>query len=132
MNWIIDGIYSAIMQLKRWQTWLVIVLLGIFASLTYLLVSFAFRTDAILIFLHRTTGSCRELTNGTIIAMFCGMIFFLFTALLTLGEFQRYVEFKQQAAHHQTRQALTWGIGWGITSVSIAVAALVFFSSYCR
>ncbi|MBS1139082.1 MAG: hypothetical protein H6R13_535 [Proteobacteria bacterium] len=132
MNWIIDDIYSAIVQLKRWQTWLVIGLIGIFAGLAYLLVGFAFRTDALLIFLHRTAGSCRELTNGTIIAMFCGMIFFLFTALLTLGEFQRYFQFKQHAAHHQTRQALTWGIVWGLTAVGIAVGALVFFSSYCR
>jgi hypothetical protein len=132
MNWIIDDIYRAIVQLKRWQTWLVIGLIGIFAGLAYLLVSFAFRTDDILIYLHRTAGSCRELSNGSIIAMFCGMIFFLFSALLTLGEFQRYFQFKQQAAHHQTRQALTWGIGWAITAIGIAVGALVFFSSYCR
>jgi hypothetical protein len=103
-----------------------------FSGLAYLLVSFSFRTDALLIYLHRTAGSCRELSNGAIIAMFCGMIFFLFTALLTLGEFQRYFEFKQRAAHHQTRQALTWGIGWGITAISIAVGALVFFNRYCR
>lgn len=132
MKWIIEDISRALAQLKHWQTWLVIGLIGTFAGLAYLIGTFAFRTDAVLIFLHRTTGACRELSNGLIIFMFCGMFFFLFAALLTFGEFQRHFEFKQHSAHYQARQALTWGIGWSIATIGIAVAALVFFSRYCR
>lgn len=132
MKWIIDDIYSALAQLKRWQTWLVLGLIGVFAALAYLVGSFAFRTDALLVYLHRTAGACRELNNGMIIFMFCGMIFFLFAALLTLGEFQQYFEYKQRNAYHQARQSLLWGIGWGVGTVSIAISALVFFNQYCR
>lgn len=132
MKWIIDDILSALAQLKHWQTWFVLGLIGVFAGLAYLIGSFAFRTDALLVYLHRTAGACRELTNGMIIAMFCGMLFFLFAALLTLGEFQRYFEFKQRNAHHQAQQSLRWGIGWGLGTVAIAISALVFFNQYCR
>lgn len=132
MKWIIEDICRAFAQLKHWQTWLVIGLIGTFAGLAYLVASFAFRTDAVLVFLHRTAGACSELSNGIIIFMFCGMFFFLFAALLTLGEIQRYFEFKQHAAHYQARQSLIWGIVWSIVTIGIAVVALVFFSQYCR
>lgn len=132
MQWFIDEISRLIAQLKRWQTWLIIGLIGIFAGFAFFIGSFALRTDGLLLFLHRTAGACRELTNGIIIFMFCGMIFFLFTALLTLGEFQRYFQFKQRAAHYQANRALTWGIGWAVAAVTISIAALVFFSQYCR
>jgi hypothetical protein len=132
MKWIIEEISSAFAQLKRWQTWLVIGLISVFAGLAYLIGSFAFRTDGLLLFLHRTAGACREMNNGVIIFMFFCMIFFLLTALLTLGEFQRYVQFKQRAAHYQASRALYWGIGWAFAAISIAVAVLVFFNRYCR
>ncbi|PKO37678.1 MAG: hypothetical protein CVU33_11800 [Betaproteobacteria bacterium HGW-Betaproteobacteria-6] len=132
MNWFIEEISRLIVQLRRWQTWLVIGLISVFVGLAFFVGSFAFRTDGLLLYLHRTAGACRELTNGIIIFMFCGMIFFMFTALLTLGEFQRYFQFKQRAAHYQASRALYWGIGWGCAAVGIAVAALVFFTRYCR
>lgn len=132
MNWFIEEISRLIAQLRRWQTWLVLGLIGLFAGLAFLIGSFAFRTDGILLYLNRTAGACREMTNGIIIFMFCGMIFFMLTALLTLGEFQRYVQFKQRAAHYQASRALWGGIGWGIVAVSISIAALVFFNRYCR
>lgn len=91
MKWFIEEITRLIDQLKRWQTWAAIVLIGIFASLAFSVGSFAFRTDGILLYLNRTAGACRELSNGIIIFMFCGMIFFMLTALLTLGEFQQYL-----------------------------------------
>lgn len=132
MKWIFDDISRAIEQLKLWQTWLVLGILTVFAGLAYLVGNYAFRTDAVLIFLHRTVGSCRELNNGSIIFMFCGMIFFLFTAVLTLGELQRYFDFQQRTAYHQARQALRWGIFWGCAAIVIAMTALVFFNQYCR
>ena len=82
--------------------------------------------------MHRAGAACRELTNGTIIAMFCGMIFFGFTAVLTLGEIQRFLAFRQRNAYRQARQALFWGVGWGLVALGIAVGALVFFGQYCR
>ena len=132
MKWFIEEISRLIEQLRRWQTWAVIGMICVFAGLAYSVGSFAFRTDGILLFLHRTAGACRELTNGIIIFMFCGMIFFMLTALLTLGEFQRYVQFKQRAAHYQASRALYWGIGWASAAIGISVAALVFFNHYCR
>jgi hypothetical protein len=132
MKWIIDDIYRAIEALKRWQTWLGIGLISVFLGLAYLVASYSFQTDAILIFLHRTAASCQTLSNGAIIAMFCSMIFFAFSAVLTLGEFQSYVEYKRHGAHHQARQSLIWGIVWITVAICIAVGALVFFTRYCR
>ena len=132
LRWIIDDIGEILAEFKRPQTWLIIGLIAFFGWLTYLVAIYAFRTDAILIFLHRTAGSCRELTNGIIIFLFCGMIFFMLTALLMLGEFQRYFEYKEHHAHVQAQKALWWGIGWTCASVAIVVSALVFFDRFCR
>jgi len=132
MSWLINDIKGALSQLRRWQTWLAIGLISLFALLAYLVGRFAFKTDAVLMFRLHTSGACREMTNGIIIFLFCGMIFFLFTALLTLGEVQQYFEFKQRGAHFQARQSLWWSLGWGSTAIGIAIAALVFFSTYCR
>lgn len=132
MRWIIDDLKKALAQLRRWQTWLVIGLIGLFSLLAYLVGSFALRTDSVLIFMRYNVGACREMTNGSIIFLFCGMIFFFFAALLTLGEFQRYFEFRQRNAHYQARQALFWGSGWATLAVVIAGSALIFFTSYCR
>ncbi|MBS1143478.1 MAG: hypothetical protein H6R14_884 [Proteobacteria bacterium] len=132
MKWFIEEISSLLAELKRGRTWLGIGLIGLFAGLAYLVVTFAFRTDGLLLYLHRTAGACRQMTNEIIIFMFCGMIFFVFFAVLTLGELQRHFQFKQRAAHYQASRALYWGIGWGVVAVSIAVAALVFFNRYCR
>ena len=132
MKWIIDDIKSAFAQLLRWQTWLVLGLISLFALLAYLVGGMAFQTDSIQIYLRHTSSYCQEMTNGVIIAMFCGMIFFLFSCLLTLGEFQQYFVFKHRAAHHQARQSLIWGIGWALFAVVLAVVAIVFLSSYCR
>ncbi len=132
MKWLISEISNIVTQLGRWQTWVGIALIGTFLGLAYLVSLYAFRTDALLVFMHRAGAACRELTNGTIIAMFCGMIFFVFTAVLTLGEIQRFLEFGQRGAHYQARQSLLWGIGWGAVTMGIAVGALVFFSQYCR
>lgn len=131
MKWIINDIKAALAQLRRWQTWLVIGLISLFALLAYLIGSFAFKTDAILMSLRHSSGGCREMTNGVIIFLFCGMIFFLFAGVLTLGEFQQYFEFKKRAAHHQARQALIWGIGLALSAVALAIAALIFFNWYC-
>ncbi len=132
MKWILDDLSRAFAQLKLWQTWLVIGLLGVFFGLAYLIVRFAFRTDAVLLFLNRTAGACREMTNGMIAFMFCGMIFFAFSAVLTLGEFQQYFEYRQRAAHFQARQSLQWGVGWAVVAIAIAITALVFFNHFCR
>lgn len=132
MKWIVDDIHRAIVALTHWQTWLGIGLIGLFAGLAYLVTSYSFQTDAVLIFLHRTVASCQTLSNGTIIGMFFSMIFFTFSAVLTLGEFQRYVDYKRRAAHHQARQSLIWGIVWMMAAISIATGALVFFTRYCR
>ncbi|MBL8430676.1 MAG: hypothetical protein JNJ95_12445 [Dechloromonas sp.] len=132
MNWLIEETSRLIQQLKRWQTWAVIAMIGVFATLAFSVGSFAFRTDGILLYLNRTAGACREMSNGIIIFMFCGMIFFMLTAVLTLGEFQQYLQFKQRAAHFQATRSLYWGIGWAVVAISIAAAALVFFNRYCR
>lgn len=132
MKWLIDEISKGLRQLQRKETWLVIGLLSLFGVLAYLISSYAFRTDSMLIFLRHTAGACRQMTNGTIIALFCGMIFFLFTAILTLGEMQRYFEFKTRGANRQAKSALLWGLGWGGFAVTLAVSALVFFNNFCR
>jgi hypothetical protein len=132
MTWINDELSRLAAQLKRWQTWMAIGLISIFSVLAFFVGSLAFRTDRLLVFLHRTSGSCRELTNESIIIIFCGIIFFFFAALLTLGEFQRYVQFRKRAAHFQARRAMLGGIGWGVFAIGLSVSALVFFNQYCR
>jgi hypothetical protein len=118
MNWLINDLKDLWTELRRWETWIGIGIISVFGLLAFMIASFA--------------SACREMTNGIIVFLFCGMIFFLFSALLTLGEYQQYLEFKKHGARHQARQALIWGAGWGGFGVSLAVAALIFFNSYCR
>lgn len=132
MKWILQDLKNALAQLRQRETWVAIGLIGLFGLLAYALSHFALRTDSVLLFLRHTAGSCREMTNGIIIFLFCGMIFFLLTALLTLGEFQRHVEFKRRGATYESRRAIFWCAGWGGLAVSIAISALVFFNTYCR
>lgn len=131
MNWLFEEIKRAYVQLCRWQTWLNIALLCGFGALAFLITTFAFRTDSVLIYLHRTAAACREMNNGSIIFLFCGMIFFALAAVATLGEVQRYIEFRQYAAEHEARAALRGSLIWGGVAVGIAAAALGFFVKYC-
>lgn len=131
MKWIIEDLRRAREQLRHGHTWLVIGLIGVFTGLAYLVASYAFRTDSVLTFIRKNAGSCREMTNGLIIAMFSGMIFFGFSAVLTLGEIQRYFYARQRKVLAQARHALIWACVWGSIAISIAVSALVFFKLYC-
>lgn len=131
MKWIIDDIKRAWDQLQRWQTWLTIFLIAGFAALAYLVARYAFKTDSVLSYLRLTSGYCRTMSNGLIIAMFTGMIFFMLTAMLTIGEAQRYFQSQQRRAYRDAAQAMKWGIFWGCCAICIAVTALVFFKANC-
>ena len=132
MTWVIVEFKRALAHLRRWQTWAASALLGFFGVLAYQVGRMALWTDSILIFRRASTHACRQLTNGIIIAAFCGMIFFLFTAVLSLGEVQRYIELDQRGATRQARRALASGAGWGALAAAIAGAGLYFFSTACR
>lgn len=132
MNQLINDIKSAFAELLRWQTWLVIGLIALFALLAYMVTQLAFKTDAVLMFINNSTGACRQMTNGVIITLFCGMMFFFLTCALTLGEFQQYFTLKEHNADYEAKRALFWGIGWGCLAVGMAIAALFFFNSSCR
>lgn len=132
MKWIIEDIKELFAQLLRWQTWLVIGLLALFALLAYLVAGFALRTDSVLNFVRQKTGNCRELNNTLIILLFTGMIFFTFTSVLTLGELQRYFRAIRRGALAAARQALIWAGFWAFIAVLIAVSALVFFNTFCH
>ncbi|MBS1158698.1 MAG: hypothetical protein H6R15_1117 [Proteobacteria bacterium] len=118
-------------QFKRGETWLALGLLAGFGLITYIVGRFAFRTDSVLRYLNQTVGFCREMTNGPIIFLFCGMIFFMLTAVLTFGEFQRYFDFRDRGGHYEAQRALLSGIIWGGVSLGISLAALLFFYNYC-
>ncbi|PKO33588.1 MAG: hypothetical protein CVU34_11550 [Betaproteobacteria bacterium HGW-Betaproteobacteria-7] len=132
MTWIIEELQRVLAQLRRWQTWAAIGVITLFALLAYLVGRLALRTDSVLTFLRVSAYSCHELTNGIIIFLFCGMIFFMLSAVLTLGELQRYFHLRQRGATHQARQALLWCSGYACLAIGIAVSALVFFNSFCR
>ena len=131
MKWILDDILSALDALKRGATWVVIAMISAFALLAYGILHFALQTDSVLRHLKYSMAACREMTNGPIILLFCGMIFFLFAAAVTLGEVQRYFHFSSRKGKHETQQALKHGIGWGTFAVSIAIGGLIFFNMNC-
>jgi hypothetical protein len=131
MKWIIDDIREAWAELKRWETWLTIGLLLAFSVLTYLIIRFAFRTDAILSHLGLAGGFCMAMSNQAIIAIFSGMIFFALTATLTLGETQQFFQARKKGAEQKAQKALRGAILWGVVAVSIAIGALTYFNMNC-
>lgn len=131
MKWILDDIRSAFAALKQGSTWLVIGIIALFGLLAYATFQFAIRTDSVLRNLKYTMAACREMTNGPIIFLFCGMMFFLFSAAVTLGEIQRYYHFRMIGSKHEMHQSQRHGIGWGIFATTIAISGLVFFSMNC-
>ena len=132
MKWILDDIRSAFAELKRGSTWLVIGMISLFSLLAYAIFQFAIRTDSVLRNLKFTMASCREMTNGPIIFLFCGMIFFLFSAAVALGEVQRYFHYRERNIKHEMAKSMKHGIGWSLFAISIAVGGLIFFSMNCR
>lgn len=126
-----DELKIILAQFKRGETWLALGLIFGFGLITYLVGRFAFRTDSVLRYLNQSAGFCRELSNGPIILLFCGMIFFLLTAVLTFGEFQRYFDFRERGGHFEAHRALISGITWGAIAIGISLAALLFFYNYC-
>ncbi|MCL2523387.1 MAG: hypothetical protein FWF20_04810 [Betaproteobacteria bacterium] len=132
MIWIIEKFKRGLAQLRHWETWVVIVLLGLFVTLAYHLGRMALWTDSKLSELGIFSHACRQLNNGLIIGLFGGMIFFLFTAVLSLGEVQRYIQFNRRGATYQARWALIRGGAWGLLAAIIAITGLFFFSTICR
>ncbi|WP_153130917.1 hypothetical protein [Dechloromonas hortensis] len=132
MKWLFDELKNLAAQLKRGETWLGISLLTGFGLLTYTVSQFAFKTDSVLRYLHYTAATCRDLSNGPIIFLFCGMIFFGLAVVVTFGEFQRFFDCRKRAGHYEARQALIQGIVWGLVAIGISAAALLFFWTYCR
>lgn len=131
MKWIINDIREAWAELKRWETWMIIGLLLAFSVLTYLILRFAFRTDAILSYLGVAGGYCMTMSNQAIIGIFSGMVFFALTATLTIGETQQFFLARKRGAHHLAQKALRGAILWGIVALAIAIAALTYFNINC-
>jgi len=131
-KWIIDDIGLALAALKRGKTWLVLGLIAGFGLLSWGVLQFALKTDSVLRHLRNTASVCRELSNGPIIFLFCGMMFFLFAMVITFGEIQRYYHFRERGGHFQARQSLHHGIFWAVVAIGIASAALILFNTYCR
>lgn len=132
MKWIIDDLKDAFAELKRKETWLVIALFIGFGLLALTILQFALKTDSILLYLRITANACRQLSNGPIIFLFCGMIFFLLFCALTFGEVQRHFHFKARGGHYQAQQSFRYAFLWMVIAIAIAVAGLVFFNTYCR
>ncbi|MCK6411862.1 MAG: hypothetical protein L6Q55_05470 [Azonexus sp.] len=130
-RWIIDDLKDAFEQLRKPETWIVIGLIFTFILLLYLVGRFAFRTDAILVFHHATSGYCRPLSDFAIIMLFCGMIFFFFFATLTLGELQQYFSLKERKFKNEASTALRGVMLWGGATIGMSLAALVFFNNNC-
>ena len=131
MKWLFNDIWRALQPLKRIETWMVIGILALFFGLSYLVAESAFRTDSILQFLRHSSASCRELTNGPIIFLFCGMIFFILAAVVTLGEIQSFQKHQRLGAEHARKDALIHAAFWGTVAICIPSAAIYFFKHYC-
>lgn len=132
MKWLFKQLFDVLAQFKRAETWFGIGLITGFGLLAYLVAKFAFQTDSVLRYLHLTASTCRDLSNGPIIFLFFGMIFFMLAVVVTFGEFQRYFTLRHRSAYYETRQALIHGICWGLVAIGISIAALLFFNAYCR
>jgi len=132
MKWIIDDIRRALSELQKGSTWVVIGIIAGFALLAFTVFQFAIQTDSVMRHLKYSMAACREMTNGPIIFLFCGMIFFLFSVAVALGEVQRYFHFRQRNSRHQMKQALKHGLGWGAFAISITISGLIFFNMNCR
>lgn len=131
MKRLLEEILEVLAELRRWQVWATTLLIAGFALLAFLVGMYAMKTDAVLTFAHLTTGYCPTLNNATIIAMFTGMIFFIFSALLTLGEVQRLFEMRQRGRHQDAAAATKWAFFWGFLALFISLSALSYFMKYC-
>ena len=131
MRWIIEDLKLAIRQLKRSEVWMFIGILAAFSLIAFIVASFALQTDSLLRYLRLTVYNCREMTNGPIIFLFSGMIFFMLSAVVTFGDIQRYYFCKKRGIVREANRALKHGILAGSVAVLIAVGALVFFKTNC-
>lgn len=131
MHWLVRDLKEVLNQFKTPEFWISLLLIAFFSWLTYLLIHFSFLTDNILLDTRNNSARCRPLNNGSIIFLFSSMVFFAFSAILMLGELQRYMDLKGQKALRQASRSLLLGIVWGIISTAIATGVLIFFDSLC-
>lgn len=131
MKWLLDDLKAAFAELKRGETWLVIGLMAAFGLFTFIIAHFAFQTDSVLRYLKISSFSCRELTNGPIIFLFCGMVFFALTVVSTFGEIQRYFYHRNHRSPFEARKAGIFAMIWGGAATTIFISALIFFKHNC-
>lgn len=131
MKWLINDLKAAYEELKRGATWLVIGLIFLFGLFSFVIAHFAFETDSVLRFLRISKFSCRELTNGPIIFLFCGMIFFMLSVVSTFGEVQRYFFHRDHRSPHEAHRSAIGAMIWGGVATSIFAAALIYFKMNC-
>ncbi len=131
MHWFIAELKLAFRQLKRSEVLLFLAILAGFSLLALVVATFAFQTDTLLRYLHLTVYYCREMTNGPIIFLFCGMIFFMLAMVVTFGDIQRYYYCRNRGNTREAKVALRHGLTWGGVAISIALGALVFFKTNC-
>ncbi len=132
MKWIIDDIRSAMTALSRTHTWIVLAMISGFFLLAVATFNFALRYDAVLRTIKHSMSSCREMTNVPIIFLFGGMIFFLLSSAVALGEAHQYFHYREAGSNRQAAQAKVHGFGWAVFAVLIAVGGLTFFQTNCR
>ena len=125
MKWLLDDLKAAFAELKRGETWLVIGLIS------FVIAQLAFQTDSLLRFLRISSFNCREMTNGSIIFLFCGMIFFALTIASTFGEIQRYFYHRNHRSPFEARKAGIFAMIWGGAATTIFISALIFFKHNC-
>lgn len=130
-GWIGDDFGRAIEQLKKPETWVFIGLLTIFGGLIYFGYRLARKTDSFLRFIRAETASCVEMTNGPIIFLFFGTLFFALAMTVTLGELSQHFDYKRRQAQYQARRSLIQASIWGAVSLVVGAALLIYLDSRC-
>ena len=137
-NWLersVDSVVEVAIEIrdlfKKLETWAVLALLAVFATLIYFGLEFALRTDSMLHFLGYRGAFCREPGDTGILVLFCGALFFALATVVMFGEIAQYLDLRRRSAARETRKALIGALCWGGFAFVLGTGLMLFLKSLC-
>ena len=131
VGWIADDIRRGIAVMKHRHSWIVLGMVVAFVIVLIMTFDLAIKTDTMLKSLHPGMALCRQMENSGVVFMFFGAVFFVLSALATIGEFFNYVEAKRRKAWRAMKGSFITLCIWGGVSLLLGLGMLFFLGARC-
>ncbi|HRE15778.1 MAG TPA: hypothetical protein PLW86_01755 [Rhodocyclaceae bacterium] len=131
LGWIRDDLRHMFDSLTRSETWITLSMLAGFGLIGWGILRLALQSDTMLRSLHPATTLCREQDNLSITVIFFLGLFFVLSALASVGEYFNYLEAKRHKSMAEARRSLRTVFLIGIAALVLGGGALLYLEGRC-